>query len=63
LNPAIAVSSAFSFAGNPLPVPLTEICTENASAAMAGAPVPEIVLKANGDAIVNDDGKLKLREN
>ncbi|TLZ79914.1 MAG: hypothetical protein E6K11_05835 [Methanobacteriota archaeon] len=36
LNPAIAVSSAFSFAGNPLPVPLTEICTENASAAMDG---------------------------
>jgi hippurate hydrolase len=34
----------------------------NASAAMAGAPAPEIVLKANGDAIVNDDALVRRTE-
>ena len=36
MNPAIAVSSAFSFAGNPVPVPLMEIWAVNASAATDG---------------------------
>jgi len=34
----------------------------NASAAMAGAPAPEILLKANGDAIVNDDALVRRLE-
>nr|WP_051972132.1 amidohydrolase [Massilia sp. 9096] len=34
----------------------------NASAAMAGAPAPEIALKANGDAIVNDDALVRRTE-
>ena len=34
----------------------------NASAAMAGAPAPEVLLKANGDAIVNDDALVRRTE-
>jgi amidohydrolase len=33
-----------------------------ASAAMAGAPAPEITLRANGDAIVNDDALVRRTE-
>jgi hippurate hydrolase len=34
----------------------------NASAAMAGAPAPEVLLKANGDAIVNDEALVRRTE-